>query len=1075
MKLIYATFALVVSAAPSWAQMGTVRSANQPIPGATVTAAQAGRKLVTATDAAGRYSFPALSDGAWTIEVKMFGFEAAVKEAVFSAGTSKELDFNLQLAESPMVKRIEGLARAGGGQSGSNLDAQIQSEISSSPAQSSSAAAASSNEAFLVSGSLSQGLQAGSAPDSGPGPPPGGGFGGAPGFDGASGPAPNAPGFGGGGGPGGGPGGGGRGGFGGPGGGRGGPRGPGGRPPGARQFGNRRRPNGIHGMAFFTLGNSALDAKPFSITGQNISQPSYAQSRFGLVAGGPLVVPKLVKDPSTFFFFSYFGTRNKNPYTAVETVPTALERQGDFSQSLQSSGPVSIYEPLTRIPFAGNVIPGSRVDPVAQRLLAYFPLPNQPGTVNNYDFQASVPQNTDNLGLRVQRNVSSKDRLAYHVSYQRRDGNAAQPFGFLDAATGSGLTTDLTWTHNFTPATINSARVTFNRNTNETTPFFANGQNIAAEAGIAGTSGNPLNYGPPGLNFTNFGALSDGSPVLTRNQGQTFGESVILTRGTHTVTLGVQYGRNDLNSLTDPNGRGTFNFTGLATSAVNAQGFPIAGTGFDFADYLLGLPQSSSIRYGDSDVYLRENVWSGFAMDDWKATPNLTLTLGVRYEYFSPLSEKYGRLANLDIAPGFTGAAVVTPGQSGPYSGAFPAGLISPDFNNFSPRLALAWKVPWFKRSTIVRAGYGIYYNGQAYIGIGSRLAQQPPFAVSNNVNTSAANILTLAEGFVPTTVTDITNTYAVDRNYRTPYAQTWNFTIQHELSRGFFVELGYQGTKGTRLDVLTVPNEGPTSAGLTGGRFSQPGNISGYTYDSSAGNSIYHALTFHAMQRLRHGLSVNAYYTFSKSIDDSSTFGGAGNTVAQNWLDLAAERGLSSFNRGQYLDVNFVLTSPVGLDRSSIPAEGLKGRLLRDWQLSGEVTAETGTPLTARALGNTALLAQTAGVGSGRAEATGLPVSTGSGFFNPAAFAIPPPGEFGNAGRNTIPGPGLFALNLAFGRSFQFGESRRRLELRFEANNVLNTVNISNVYTVVNATNYGLASAASTMRTVDVATRFRF
>ncbi len=1044
-----------------------------------MTAAQAGRKLATATDADGRFAFPALGGGAWTIQVAMFGFEPAKKEVTFTPGTPAEWDFTLQMAESPVAKRIEGMARAAGNSNGNNLDAQIQSEIGASTAQPGPApAVANGNDAFLVSGSLSQGLQAGAAPDSGPGFPPGGGFGGGPGFDGMSAQTPNAPGFGGGGdagGAGGGPGGGGRGGFGGPGGGGGGRRGPGGGPPGARQFGNRRRPNGIHGMAFFTLGNSALDAKPFSITGQNIAEPSYAQSRFGLVAGGPLVIPKLVKDPSTFFFFSYFGTRNRNPYTAVETVPTALERAGNFSQSLQTSGPVSIYDPSTHAPFAGNAIPASRIDPIAQKLLAYFPPPNQPGTVNNYEFQASVPQNSDNLGLRAQRNVSSKDRLAYHFSYQRRDGDGAQPYGFMDAATGSGLTTDLTWTHNFTPATINSARVTFNRNTNETTPFFANGQNVAAELGIAGTSGNPLNYGPPGLNFTNFGALSDASPVLTRNQGQTFAESVILSRGTHTVTLGAQYGRNDLNSLTDPNGRGTFNFTGLATSAVNAQGFPTAGTGFDFADYLLGLPQSSSIRYGDSDVYLRENVWSGFAMDDWKVNPNLSLTLGVRYEYFSPMTEKYERLANLDIAPGFAGAAVVTPGQSGPYTGAFPAGLINPDLNNFSPRLGLAWKVPRFKRSTLVRAGYGIYYNGQGYIGLGSRLAQQPPFAVSNNVNTSAANLLTLAEGFVTTTAADITNTYAVDRNYRTPYAQSWNFSIQHELSRGFFVELGYQGTKGTRLDILTVPNEGPSSTGLTGGRTIQAGNIAGYTYDSSVGDSIYHALTVHAMQRLRHGISVNAYYTYSKSIDDSSTFGGAGNTVAQNWLDLAAERGLSSFNRGQYLDVNFVLTSPVGLDRSGVSSEGWRGRLLRDWQLSGEVTAETGTPLTARALGNTALLAQTAGVGSGRAEATGLPVSSGSGFFNPAAFTIPPPGEYGDAGRNTIPGPGLFALNIAFARSFQFGESRRRFELRFEANNVLNTVNITNVYTVVNATNYGLASTASTMRTLDVVTRFRF
>jgi hypothetical protein len=172
-------------------------------------------------------------------------------------------------------------------------------------------------------------------------------------------------------------------------------------------------------------------------------------------------------------------------------------------------------------------------------------------------------------------------------------------------------------------------------------------------------------------------------------------------------------------------------------------------------------------------MYFRQNVWTGFAQDDWKVLPNLTLNLGLRYEYFSPFYEKYGRIANLDIAPGYSAVALVTPGATGPYSGAFPFGLINPDYNNLSPRAGLAWKVPKWHKSTIVRAGYGIYYNGQAYSGPALKLAQQPPFAVSNNVNTSEAHLLTLASGFVSTTSAEVTNTYAVDRNYRTPYAQT--------------------------------------------------------------------------------------------------------------------------------------------------------------------------------------------------------------------------------------------------------------------------------------------------------------
>ncbi len=340
------------------------------------------------------------------------------------------------------------------------------------------------------------------------------------------------------------------------------------------------------------------------------------------------------------------------------------------------------------------------------------------------------------------------------------------------------------------------------------TPYFSLLPDVSAQLGIPGISTNPLDYGPPTLNFTNFATLSDSTATLTRNQTQGGTESVSILHGLHSITLGAGYTRADLSTRTDPNGRGTFSFTGIATSVLNANGQPVTGTGYDLADFLLGYPQSSSIRYGNTSNYFYENQWTGYVTDEWKMRPNLTLTLGVRYEFFSPWVQKYGRMANLDIAPGFTNIALVTPNMPGPYTGAFPNGLINPDYHNFSPRVALAWKVPWTKRSTVVRAGYGIYYNEQAYISLASQLAQQPPFATSNAVNTSSKDILTLQQGFLTTNPQDITNTFAVDRFYRTPYAGTWNVTIQHDFAGGFFIETGYTGTKGTFLDVRILPNE---------------------------------------------------------------------------------------------------------------------------------------------------------------------------------------------------------------------------------------------------------------------------
>jgi hypothetical protein len=228
-------------------------------------------------------------------------------------------------------------------------------------------------------------------------------------------------------------------------------------------------------------------------------------------------------------------------------------------------------------------------------------------------------------------------------------------------------------------------------------------------------------------------------------------------------------------------------------------------------------------------------------------------------------------------------------------------------------------------------------------------------------------------------------------------------------------------------------------------------------------------------MRRFRRGLSFSALYTFGKSIDNSSTFGGAGNTVAQDDRNLHAERGLSSFDRRHTLTGNFVFTSPVANNNGILASHDVLSRLLKDWTLSGGVTLMSGTPLTARVLGNQADTAGTGAIGAGRADATGLPLEGGTGeFFNLAAFTIPPAGRFGNAGRNTIEGPGMFALNASFGRSFSLSE-RKRLEFRLEAQNVTNSVNITNVGTVVNALTYGLPVSAGAMRTMNAVVRFRF
>lgn len=1095
---------------------GVVRYAGQAVPGAVVTATQGARKIVTVTDEQGRYALDLPVAGQWALEVEMTGFRRARR--TIEAPTSGPLEWSLEIeppsARPQQPRRPQGFERLALQQTSETTESRFQEEIQAHQLPSGFTPEASANEAFLLSGSLSANLQdalrqgfleqmrmgfeqmremamgaeaaarafgAGLGPQEGaagpeaglptPAPKPGGPPGMAQGPRG--GPGPGGPGMGG---PGMGPGGaGGRGGF-----GRWGERRAGG--PGAGRgmwlgdgpFGNRiaRGRESIRGGLFFSLNNSALDARPYSLTGQKIEKPSYAQSRFGLNLGGPLALPKLPRSDRTFFFVNYSGTRARSPFNATSTLPTAEQRAGDFSQPLGSLSTV-LFDPAGRLPFPGNRIPASRVDPIARGLLEFFPLPNQPGSVQNYQYVTSNGNNSDQFAIRVMRPLTQRDRLDFNLGSQWRNGTASQLYGFRDSTSGHGLNLSGGWMHNFSRTTIWTLRATLSRNRNETLPHFAYKRDVAGELGILGVSRDPVNYGPPNLNFTNFGDLTDASAILRRNQQASLSPTLLVVRGRHNITVGGEFRRVQINTRTDQNARGSFTFTGLATSALDEAGLPVPGTGLDFADFLLGLPQSSSIRFGASNTYFRASQFSSFVMEDWRLSSNLSLNLGLRYEFLQPFYEKFDRIANLDVAPDFTGVAVVTPGQAGPYSGMFPRGLVDPDRNNFAPRVGLAWR-PSGRRGLLVRASYGIFYNGAIYGQFPQRLASQPPFANTASLNTSPARVLTLRDGFATSPSKTVTNTYAVDRGYRTGYAQTWNFSLQHSLSRTLFIELGYLGTKGTRLDIQRMPNRAAPGSPLTAEERRRIGNAVGFVWDSSEGNSIYHGGQVRLMRRLARGVSANLLYVYSKSIDNASTLGGGAAVVAQNDKDLRAERGRSSFDQRHSLSLFYVLQSPVREGGRIFPTSRWASRLLGNWSLSGGLTASSGTPLTARVLGNLADTGGTGAVGSGRADATGLPIHSDTGFFNLAAFTIPKPGTFGNAGRNTIDGPTVWSLNLSLARMIPLGE-RRMLEFRVDSQNFTNHVSFTNLGTVVNAADYGLPTATAPMRRVTAQLRLRF
>jgi len=987
----------------------------------------------------------------------MFGFAALETELTLPA-LPPALEFSLELAG----RRAAAPATTAAGQTDSFQDVALQQISLDVPAAEPVAALRSEHaaEAFLLSGSLTQALSESAAQrpdenDDGPGRR----------FEGAL-----ARGGGGGGGGGGGVRGGGQG------------RGPGGfggdararvRAAAGRRFGNRSRRNSlpIRGMAWMQFRDSAFDARPFSLSGQTLVKPDYSQTRFGVSAGGPLHIPKLLSGDRTFFFASYSSGLARNPFSAFATLPSELERAGDFSQSATRI-PVSLYDPLNGQPLPGNRIVSSRVDPIAKGLLEFIPLPNQPGRTQNYQYQAPVLRNNHQFSLRLNQGLTRQDRLATGFQLEDRSNENAQLFGFIDQATGKGLNMDITWSHTFTRRTVNNVRFSFNHNRNDTVPFFAFRRDVAGELGIQGTARDPINFGPPNLRFTNFGDLTDASPVLRQDRSFQFSEGLQHSRGRHNYSMGVELRRLHAGVTTDQNARGSFTFSGLATSGFDAARNPLPGTGFDFADFLLGRPQSGSVRFGASQNGFRGTNYAAFVQDDWRMRANFTVTGGLRYEYASPLSEIRGQLANLDVAPGFLGVSVVTPGVTGPYSGTFPSGLIDPDRNNLSPRVGLAWK-PFPRRTLQLRAGYGIYYNNVVYNSFATRLASQPPFARTSTVNSSPARLLTLANGFTTAPQQTIKNTFAVDRGYRIGYAQNWSFSLQQDLRRSLVMELAYLGTKGTRLDIQRQPNRAAPGSPVDAETRRLIGNAVGFTFDSSEGNSIYHAGQAKLTRRFRRGVSFSALYTYGRSIDNVSTFGGGGGVVAQDDRNLSNERGLSSFDRRHNVQLNYVLVSPLS-SSGMLPVSGWAETLLKNWTLNGGVTMQTGSPLTARVLGNQADTNGTGVIGSGRADATGMGVRERDGFFNLLAFGIPAPGRFGNAGRNTIPGPGMFSLNVSLGRQFQLAD-RRRIEFRIESNNFTNRVNFSRLDTVVNSLNYGLATGAGQMRNFSAQLRFRF
>ena len=876
--------------------------------------------------------------------------------------------------------------------------------------------------------------------------------------------------------------------------------------------------NEFHGTAYEFLRNGAMDAHSFNFMG---NANFLVQNNFGAAAGGR--VPHFKK---TFFFLNYEGLRHVQTDVMIDTVPTAQEDAGDFSQS-----GVDIYDPSTTQPnpsynpnlpvsaanpqyirqqfsYNGqlNVIPPDRISQAASVMLnKYVPQPNamdmggmsmmgQPTVVgagndaNNYMDERDERMFTDQGTFRIDHSFGNGDTTFVRYSIGAEHGFMPQMLP------GFGLNHDnlaqqgvLGWTHVVSTNVVNTASLAISRLAMTHTTESAYKNNIISQLGITGLVSYPRQWGAPYFTVQGYSVFGDNwlaTPMAVWDTLAEGRDSLSWQIGRHSLKFGGGYQRYIWPMWAYVQSRGYYQYTNGSTTQY---AFNDGSTGSALAGFMLGLPAVRQAQTGGTpSMQLRQWNVNGFGQDSWRITPITTINYGLRYEFMSPLHDVDFANTNLAISNGVP--QIFIGGQAG-----YPSGLMYANHLRFAPRVGIAQTLP--KLGLVAHVSYGIFYTPVDMNTWCNQRHNVPLIFLQTSQSDPYLPSITTLNFPTPVIGTTVTSFTALQLKAPPQYIQQWSFSAEKQIGAGTTLEMGYLGAGGFHLQRAHLINDAQPGPGLIQPRRPHPkmSFVENTTFPSwvtvssslqpistanlleNTAQSWYDAGYVNARRRFAHGLSFLANYTFAKELDNAPDFRSPMFEPAtpQNNDDLDAEKGPGCDVRHRFA-ISAVYTS------QAIGSSKTTRALTRDWRGSVVYQIQSGYPLTINVFGDTANAGVVVGENPIRANSTGKPVF-GSGtrnattWFNPAAFVAPPAYTFGNVGRNTVYGPGMQTMDLGLVRQVNIAE-KSQLEMRAEFFNALNHTNLGTPNRFVNTSSFGSITEATTPgREIQLSARVSF